>query len=208
MQRFIRSNDFAGIVAIWQACFGDDESYVRFFWDNCFPMCKGLGREEDGKLAAMLFMLPGGLIAPREPPHPCGAPLLGGELAGAEYIYAVATLPAYQKRGYAAQLTQWAAEIAKSEGKAALCLSPATQALFAYYSKLGFVQAFVKQNTGHGKFTWPPHMLNYLEKEASLVGRAPMESDEPNGMLLALDERATNWLAQTQGKAYLEYNLE
>ena len=192
MRRFIRGDDFARVWRVWQACFSGGEDYVRFFWDECFPMCRGLGREEDGKLAAMLFLLPG---------------TLDGRL-GAEYVYAVATLPEYRSRGYAAELTQWAAEIARSEGKAALCLCPATESLYDYYGKQGFQLAFRRKDSGVGGFVWPPHMLDYMRREHVLCKRSDAQSDEPGGMLLALDERAEEWLEQTGGRAYLKYNLE
>jgi len=192
MQRFIRGDDFPQVWDIWQACFSGDESYVRFFWDNCFPMCRGLGREEDGKLAAMLFMLPGTL----------------DEQLGAEYVYAVATLPEYRSQGYAAELTSRAAEVARSEGKAALCLCPATDSLYDYYGKQGFMPAFRKRDEGRGRFVWPGHMLHYMRRESELCGRTDAQSDEPGGMLRSLDERAERWLEQTGGRAYLEYTLE
>ena len=192
MQRFIRGEDFPQVLDIWQACFGDEEYYVRFFWENCFPMCRGLAREEDGKLAAMLFLLPG---------------TLDGQL-GVEYVYAVATLPDYRSKGYAAQLTRWAADIARSEGKAALCLCPGSESLYDYYGKQGFVTAFRRQDTGMGRFVWPPHMLDYMRRERALCGRVITEKDEPGGMLLALDARAEDWLRATKGQAYLKYNLE
>ena len=198
MRRFIRSDDYPQVLAIWQTCFGDNESYVRFFWENCLPMCRGLGFEQDNKLVAMLFLLPSALE------HECT------HLA-AEYVYAVATLPECRSKGYAAQLTGWAADIACSEGKSALVLCPATRSLYDYYSKQGFTLAFCKRNTKHGRFAWPPHMLDYIRKEAALVGRdAPDASCEnsPHGMLLALDNRAKQWLDATGGQAYLNYTLE
>ena len=192
MRRFIRGEDYPQVLEIWQACFGDEEYYVRFFWDNCFPMCRGLAWEEDGRLVSMLFLLPG---------------TLDGQLS-AEYVYAVATLPDYRSKGYAAQLTTWAADIARSEGTSALCLCPATEQLYNYYGKQGFQLAFRKQDTEMGRFVWPPHMLDYMQCESKLCGRVISRKEEPGGMLLPLDEQAERWLKATGGQAYLKYNLE
>jgi len=199
--RFIRGDDYPQVLHIWQACFGDDESYVRFFWDECFPMCRGLGWEEDSRLVSMLFLLPGTLMFN-------GTGSKNATPTGAEYVYAVATLPEYRGRGYAAELTSWAAKIAQEEGKSALCLYPATEQLYAYYGKQGFVTAFRRQDSGCGRFGWPAHMLAYMHKEGEFTGRVVVQSGKPGGMLLALDGRAEEWLEQTDGRAYLEYNLE
>jgi len=180
--RFMRESDYPQVLNIWQTCFGDEESYVRFFWKNCFPLCRGLVYEEDGKIVSMLFLLPGALAYKRS-------------LLPAEYVYAVATLPEYRGRGHASNLVEFAAIAAKEEGKSALCLLPASPALYKYYTKLGFQTAFCRQDfqsvrigpeggpmphdSGlyiyyglrrcvwgkQGYFDWPVHMLEYMHGE-------------------------------------------
>ena len=192
MIRFMRESDYTLILKIWQACFGDEESYIRFFWEEGLPKCRGLLCEE----ASMLFMLPGALAYKEE-------------RLPAEYVYAVATLPAYRGRGFASELTKYAAHIAKQEGKAALCLRPGSESLYGYYARLGFVKAFAKhEKPGKGRFEWAPPMREYLLKESELTGRDMHPQEELGGMLLPLDERAIAWLRKTKGRACLGPALE
>jgi len=196
MIRQLTHDDYPQVLHIWQTCFGDSEDYVRFFWENALPHCAGRGYCADGALASMLFMLPGELIFPEDSG---GAPA-----TPTHYIYAVATLPEYRQRGIATKLLQHAA----ANGTSALALYPATAQLQRYYAKQGFVPAFRKQDSGMGKFAFSPAMQGFLQAEAALVGRDLTERDEFGGMLLALDEKAHEWLAQTQGQAYLQFTLE
>jgi ribosomal protein S18 acetylase RimI-like enzyme len=193
----MRESDFPQALAVWQACFGDEESYVRFFWEHCFPLCRGLAWEEGGRLVSMLFLLPCALVRKslRLP---------------AEYVYAVATLPEYRGRGCAAALTRHAAALAKAEGKSALCLRPADEGLYGYYAKLGFVKAFAKQERAsrHGSFGWESGVRGYIQKESELTGRELHPARSPGGMLLPLDGRAHEFLRKTKGRAYMGSALE
>ena len=199
MIRFIRESDYPQVLRVWQACFGDDEEYIRFFWENGFPVCRGLCLEADGQTVSMLFLLPCALAYKMT-------------YLPAEYVYAVATLPEHRGRGYAAQLTREAAAIAVSEGKSALCLRPGDEGLYDYYGKLGFVKAFARheRENRRGSFAWSAPVEAYIRKESELTDRAlsyrPMES--PGGMLLPLERRAEQWLRKTKGRAYMGPALE
>ena len=176
--RLIHPDDFPQISHIWRVCFGDPADYVKFFWEHCLPLCRGLAYEQDGHLAAMAFLLPGAL-ALREDAHP------------ASYVYAVATLPEHRSRGFAAALTAHAASLAREEGQAALCLRPGSEGLYGYYAKLGFSAGFTRQDFSPparenrpelfnadaaaayrkncwnelGFFAWPPPLLDCMAKE-------------------------------------------
>jgi len=205
MIRNMLESDYPQAFGIWRACFEDDEDYFRFFWENGFPLCRGLMWAEDGQAVAMLFLLPGML----------GYPSALGcrkRLLPAAYVYAVATLPAHRGRGYASELTRCAADLAKGEGLSALCLRPGDEGLFGYYARLGFIKAFARHEKAnrHGRFDWMPQMGEYIKKESERTGRnlayRPMES--PGGMLLPLDTKAEQWLKKTKGRAYMGPALE
>jgi len=189
MIRNLTVDDYPQVLRIWQTCFGDDEAYVRFFWENAFAHCTGFGYYVEDMLVSMLFMLPG-MLEPNQ--------------VSAHYIYAVATLPEHRKQGLATKLLQYAA----ASGASALVLYPATAQLQAYYIKQGFVLAFRKQDCDMGKFEFSLAMQAYLRAEAKLVKRDLTQRDAFGGMLLPLHDHAQAWLTQTQGKAYLKYNLE
>ena len=199
MIRFTSENDYPLVLQIWQACFRDEGSYIRFFWENCFPNCRGLIREVDGQAVSMLFLLPGALVYKKTS-------------LPAEYVYAVATLPEYRGRGYAGELTRHAAGLARKEGQSALCLRPGDEGLYAYYTRQGFVKAFAKNEKAHrhGTFSWTIHIRDYLNKEAELTGRdmSYRAKNDLGGMLLPLDKKAETWLRQTKGRAYMGPALE
>lgn len=131
MIRFVTPKDAPKIVPLWHECFGDGENYIRFFLENALPPGRGLLAEEDSRAVSMLFLLPGALE-------------LAGEQLCASYVYAVATTKERRGHGLAAELCRQAAELARGEGQAALCLFPAEESLRAYYEKLGFRPAFAR----------------------------------------------------------------
>jgi hypothetical protein len=61
-----------------------------------------------------------------------------GEYVSAKYVYAVATLPDYRKKGYAAKILKYASE----KYNEPLILQPENDRLVEYYKRLGFVEAF------------------------------------------------------------------
>jgi GNAT superfamily N-acetyltransferase len=197
MIRFVRGGDYPQVLRIWRACFGDEESYVRFFWENCFPLCRGLAYEADGRVVSMLFLLPCALAHKKM-------------YLPAEYVYAVATLPEYRGRGYAAALVREAGLLAQTEGKSALCLRPADEGLYGYYAKLGFVKAFAKheKEDRYGYFAWGFHMREYIYKESDFTGRELCQAQRRGGMLMPLDRRAEKWLKKTKGRARMGPALE
>jgi len=203
MIRDMREDDYPQAFAIWRACFEDDEDYFRFFWEECFPLCRGLVYEEGGQAVSMLFLLPGALDYP-------GAPGCKKSRLPAWYVYAVATLPEFRGRGHAGELTRQAASLAKGEGLCALCLRPANEGLYGYYAKLGFVKAFAKleRPRRHGRFAWDDPILEYLSKEGGRTGRDMHPAQELGGMALPLDKQAKIWLRKTKGRAYMGPALE
>lgn len=117
--------DADGIAQIWKTCFGDEEEYIDFYLenrmteDNMFIIC------ENGRAVSMASFLPVRY-------------LWDGEYVDARYVYAVATLPEYRRRGYAARILQFAHE---HYGQP-LILALAEERLARYYERMGFSRAF------------------------------------------------------------------
>ena len=128
--RLSRPGDEAGIIRVWSAVFGDDEEYIRGFLDRLYAPGRAAVAEEGGSIVSMaLFPRIGELVSP------CGT----GE--SCSYIYAVATLPDYRGRGYAAAVSRLASFKAREEGQVVIC--PAEAGLFGYYEKVcGFETCF------------------------------------------------------------------
>lgn len=114
------------IVELWQTCFGDDRAYIDFFLEHRMTDETMLVLYEDKKIVSMASFLP--MEYQQET-----------EYKKARYVYAVATLPQYRRRGYAATII----ETAKSLFKEPLILEPAQPELVDYYEGLGFCEAFL-----------------------------------------------------------------
>lgn len=120
-----READGEQLTQLWAACFGDTREEIRFYLDHRMTEDNLLVLHEDGRIVSMASFL---AVEYR----------LGEEYVPARYVYAVATLPGYRGRGYAAEVLSAARE--KYGGP--LLLAPAEEALCAYYERLGFLRAF------------------------------------------------------------------
>ncbi|WMJ23437.1 GNAT family N-acetyltransferase [Paludicola sp. MB14-C6] len=114
---------------IWQTCFGDDMSYIDFFFERCFNPEHALVAYYDYKPVAMMFLLPTSLKISEK------------EYMGA-YIYAVATKPDYRGMGIMKLMEQKAVEVSTSKGIKYLCLVPQTKSLYHMYEKIGYKTTF------------------------------------------------------------------
>lgn len=117
--------DSERIGEIWEKCFGDDEDYINFYIEHRMTTENMLVTYEDGQIVSMGSFLPVQY-------------LIRGEYRDACYVYAVATMPEYRRRGLAQKILQFAAE----KYKKPLILAPAGRELAEYYQKMGFQNAF------------------------------------------------------------------
>lgn len=132
---------------IWKECFGDEDSYINFFFLHQLESYSVKSEEiymeskkvyenqlvymDDDFPVSMLTMIPGLLAMPE-----------GNKKI--YYIYGVATKKVYRGRGYAAALLEQAFDIAQKD-QAALVLVPASESLYTYYQRLGFKTAFYEK---------------------------------------------------------------
>lgn len=113
------------IKKIWETCFGDEEDYICFYLEHRMTEENMLIICEDGKAVSMASFLPVKYLCQ-------------GEYQDARYVYAVATLPEYRRRGLAGKLLLFA----KEKYKEPLILAPAEESLIRYYEEMGFKKAF------------------------------------------------------------------
>lgn len=92
---------------LWQTCFGDEEQFIDSFLIRYYSRRRMLSIERDGRMAAMLHLLP-----------------FESELGRTTYIYGVATSPEYRGRGLATELMREAMRLAGERGDDALFLIP------------------------------------------------------------------------------------
>lgn len=122
---FANETDKAAIEEIWHECFGDGVEYIDMYLENRFETENMLVIHEDNRPVSMLSLLPVNIT-------------INGEKHSARYVYAVATLPAYRKKGYASKLI----EHAFYKYDEPLILQPSSDELRRYYGRLGFDEAF------------------------------------------------------------------
>lgn len=123
-----RSRYEQDMIHIWQTCFGDDEDFVQSFLDHHTADECMLLYFTDNKPVAMATFLPIRI-------HQAENTIEG------RYVYAVATLPEYRGRGYAAEILKTAKEIWQEP----LLLSPAEDSLYTYYQKQEFFTQYLPE---------------------------------------------------------------
>ena len=119
--------DEAQIINLWHSCFGDDETYIRFYLENRFDDENMLCIRDKGKIVSMASFLKTSLSRPDK-----------DEETEVLYVYAVATDPAYRGHGYASDIIKHASE----KWRKPLILQHASETLQTFYEKLGFVKCF------------------------------------------------------------------
>lgn len=124
---FANEHDKDAAADIWHRCFGDDRAYIKLYLENRFDNENMLIIYENGRPVSMASLLPVQIT-------------INAQKENARYVYAVATLPEYRKKGYASEIIQYAAE----KYKEPLILQPADTELYLYYEKMGFKEIFAK----------------------------------------------------------------
>ena len=121
--------DIAACRMIWQRCFGDGDAYLDFYYQHGFPLFETLVLRAENEIRSMLTLIPAEYRA-NDICYP------------AAYVYAVATDPAAQGKGYASALLKAAHEHLLNKGVTVSALLPASDSLYEYYARLGYRTAF------------------------------------------------------------------
>jgi GNAT superfamily N-acetyltransferase len=111
------------IAELRRVCFDEFEQYIEFYLANRFTPNNTLVYIEQGRAVASLTLLPTTVTTP-------------ARSFPAAYVYAVATLPEFRRRGIAGALLEYAAT--KVPALEALLLIPASEELGDYYAKFGY----------------------------------------------------------------------
>lgn len=128
--RKVKDNDelISDLKLMWMECFSETEDSWQFYYTNRYQPNNTCVYIKNEKAVGMLTMLPTSLV-------------MQNDVKRIYYIYAVATLPEFQRQGIASILLRFAKDIADKD-QAILCLVPATSQLFSYYEKQGFKTCF------------------------------------------------------------------
>lgn len=128
MISFADNNDIVDLKKLWHVSFGDDYDYIDFFFKNRFKEKECVVYRENGAPVSMLFVFD------------CFLP----DNHKGKYIYAACTLPQFRAKGIMGKLIKYCSDYFLQSGYDFLCLVPASESLFQYYSRFGF-KPFFKQ---------------------------------------------------------------
>lgn len=122
---YAKRNMIPHLKRMWKECFGDEDAYIDFYFKYRFTENNMLVYMIDNHPVSMISMLTAQV-------------LIDNILQEIRYIYAVATLPEYQKQGYAKALIL----AGKKKLQVPFVLEPAGEKLVAYYQNMGFKISF------------------------------------------------------------------
>lgn len=162
--RLVKESDLEELKEIWKLSFGDDDSFIDLYFQSIDWIKQTAVLLCDGRVVSMLTMIPVDMAGEN------------GEKRRASMLFAIATHPDFQKRGFAERLIEFSNQYLLSMQTAATLLVPAKKELFRFYKKRGYQDGFfVREAVLH---------LDEIEKLAgpcSLPGRVtPIEPAEYN----------------------------
>lgn len=129
MIRLSVKSDYNGLITLWKEAFGDCEEAIRMFLDSRYIADNTVVAEENGRIVSMLFLLEGKLR-------------IKGKLYSSYYLYAAATAKSERGRGIMSELLAFAKQTAFDRGVDFICLKPAEESLYGYYSRFGYKAVF------------------------------------------------------------------
>lgn len=113
------------LKTLFRVCFQESEEAIRCFFEHRFQKENCVVLIKDYKVVSALYLLETRI-------------LLEGELISAYYLYAAATLPEYQGRGYMRKLIAFSNTVAAARGWQYSVLLPANDGLYHYYKQSGY----------------------------------------------------------------------
>lgn len=129
MIRLSVKSDYNELITLWQEAFGDCEEAIRLFLDSRYIADNTVVAEENGRIVSMLFLLEGKFR-------------IKGRLYSSYYLYAAATAKSERGRGIMSELLAFAKQTAFDRGVDFICLKPAEESLYGYYSRFGYKAVF------------------------------------------------------------------
>lgn len=129
--RASRQEEVPAQKQLWKLAFGDEDSYIDYFYQNYYSPENMMVLVEDGKLSTMLALFPMTLRAPE------------GVSARAAYVYALATDPAARKKGYGRQILHYLDFYLRQREVDCVTVVPAEPSLHKFFSSVDFDECFV-----------------------------------------------------------------
>jgi len=172
--------DIPNLKEIWKICFGDDDAYIDFFFDNKYKNDQTFILICDSEIAAMLTMIPIKIIRSNNKSY------------NSVMLYAIATHPKYQGRGFSTQIMDYTKQYLLKHKVDILTLVPADKSLVNFYRKRGYSGGFYIREY---KLTYETIKEFTRDKTNKLIIE-PVKPEEYN--------KIRN--KQLQGRFYVEYS--
>ncbi len=126
------NNDKEEIISLWHEAFGDNREEIEFFLENKYIPQNTVVCEENGKIISQLFLLEGDMQ-------------ISGEDYPSYYLYAACTSKEHRGKGIMSKMLDFSRNLASGRGKYFICLMPAEESLYDYYSKFGYETVFKRK---------------------------------------------------------------
>jgi len=120
------------VMDLWQSCFSDTPEFVQFFFSRKYKRRNTLIYRNYGQVVSSLQMLPYRMV-------------FGAQEMEMSYIAGVCTLEEQRGNGFSSNLMMEAMTTLCDRDVDIATLIPATEDLFGFYAKFGFVTVFEKK---------------------------------------------------------------
>ncbi len=119
------------LTELWAEAFGEDYDYIDLLFDPSAEAPECFAELSSDRIVSALYLLKGEI-------------LLEGRLFRGRYLYAAATFESHRSKGYMAKLIREALAYCRNESLDFICLVPADEGLYDYYSRFGFREGLYK----------------------------------------------------------------
>lgn len=126
------NNDKEGIIRLWHEAFGDSRKEIEFFLENKYIPENTVVCEENGEIISLLFLLEGSFC-------------IKGKDYPSYYLYAACTFKEFRGKGIMGKMLDFSKALATKRELYYICLMPAEESLFNYYSRFGYIPVFKRK---------------------------------------------------------------
>lgn len=128
--RLAQKDDLPRQKELWKTCFGDEDDYIDFYFDNKYKEKQTAVLLWDEEIVAMATMIPAALV------------MENNKRFDLSMLYAIATHPGFQGKGLSTQIMDFCHAYLEGQNQDMSILVPAQESLFDFYEKRGYRDGF------------------------------------------------------------------
>lgn len=133
--RLASKKEIPELKTLWKLCFGDQDSYIDFYFSHKFQEDETLIMLNGEKIVSMLTIMPIKIILPNT------------RSFNSAMLYGIGTHPDYRGQGFSSKLIISSEKHLAIKNTAFSILVPADNSLFNFYSQQGFEKRFFLRET-------------------------------------------------------------